>query len=120
MSDVYMDEEVEKAGKPRSRGSTLLKDHYSTDRVLLEQLWSTDGTVHFDRAQTVKSFSDVDIIEFSQYPQGRWKNNSDIKNKVITSRFYYHGKHIYKHWRGRITRFKITKIPAYLSRSLRR
>jgi len=118
MSDVFMDEEVEKAGKPRSRGSTLFKDHYSTDRALLEQLWSIEGAVHFDRAQPVEPFSDDDIMEISQHPQGRWKNNSDMANRIITNRLYYRTKNTYRNIRGRAQRFRFANIPTYISRML--
>ena len=118
MSDVFMDEEVEKAGKPRSRGSTLLKDHYSTDRALLERLWSTEGIVHFERAEPVQPFSNDNIMRISQHPQGRWKNDSDIANKIITSRLYYLTKNTYRNIRGRLHRFGFATISSRISRIL--
>ena len=114
MSDVFMDEEVEKDGKPRSRGSTLMGDHKSTDRALLESLWVSNGKPHFNRALPVEPFSDVDILVKSQDPQGRWRYESDLINRFMTTRMFFALKTWSRVLVGRIRRFRIRKIPYYL------
>lgn len=118
LSDVYIDEEIEMPNRPRSRGSTLLRDHKSTDIVRLHELWTIDGRHHFNRALPVERLSDTDILTRSQHPQGRWKHESDLINKIITGRTYY----LLKSWRsaasGRLHRFRFRKIPMYIRKLL--
>ena len=120
LSDVYMDEEVEKAGRPRSRGSTLLRDHKSTDRKLLEELWVTDTTTHFNRSLPVDPFSDVDILTRSQDPQGRWRYQSGLINRFMTSSAFYSMKTFRSGITGRMGRFKFKKTHVYVRRLFKR
>lgn len=110
-SDVYVDEDT-----ARSRGSTLMRDHRSTDRALAERLWSVDGQVHFQRALPVEPFSDEGILLRSQGPQGRWHHESELMNRIITGRTYY----TLKTWKttaeGRARRFRIRNVPRYMRR----
>jgi hypothetical protein len=114
LSDVYIDEEIEMPSKPRSRGSRLLRDHKSTDIVRLHELWLTDGKPHFNRALPAERLSDFEILTRSQPPEGRWKHESDLINKIITSRTYYVLKSFQSHVSGRLHRFRIRKIPTYV------
>ena len=120
MSDVYMDENVELPHKPRSRGSTLLRDHKRTDIALLHRLWCVDGKVHFNRTLPVESLSDTDILVRSQHPQGRWRHESDLINRIITGRTYYRLKTWRRAVSGRMHRFRVRKIPMYLQKLLNR
>ena len=112
-SDVYVDEDT-----ARSRGSTLMTDHRATDLILVQRLWSIDGRVHFQRALPVEPFSDEGILLRSQGPQGRWRYESDLMNRIITGRTYY----ILRTWsvaiQGRLKRFKFRNIPTYFRRLL--
>jgi len=119
ISDVYVDEKIDMPNKPRSRGSALYRDHKATDRVLLDMLWSTGGKVHFDRALPVESLSENRILTRSQEPQGRWRYNSGLYNRVITSKIYY-----WLSWKrqiilGRAHRFDFRKLPTYVARLLK-
>ena len=119
MAGVFIGEEIELPGKPRSRGSTLHRDYWPIDRVLLDKLWSVDGKVHFNRTSPVIPFSDEDILVRSQEPQGRWHYQSALMNKVITGRTYYKLRGWRSIIRGRFHRFKISQIPMYLKRLVR-
>ena len=114
-SDVYVDEDT-----ARSRGSALMRDHRGSDRVLLEQLWSAGGRVHFNRTLPVEPFPDKDILLRSQDPQGRWRYESDLMNRIITGRTYYRLKTCCEATRGRIKRFRLRNIPKYIRRLLTR
>jgi hypothetical protein len=116
LSDAYIGEEIELPGKPRSRGSTLLRDSKSTDIARVYDLWVTDGKVHFNRTQPFEPFSDTDILTNSQHPQGRWKHQSDLYNKIITGRTFYALKSLRFGISGRMRRFKFRYIPFYLRR----
>lgn len=120
MSDVYMDEEVEMPSKPRSRGSSLLRDHYSTDRALLDRLWSVEGKTHLNRTLPYESFKCEEILTVSQEPKGRWTGNNDLQHRFLTSRNYYATRRIVRVIRGRIHRFRFAKLPEYLGRIFKR
>ena len=114
MSDVYMDKDVEAAHKPRSRGSTLLRDHKSTDIALLHALWTKDGRIHFERAAPFEPFSDSDILIRSQEPRGRWRYQNDLINRLMTSSVFYTLKGVRESLSGRAHRFEARKIFTYL------
>jgi hypothetical protein len=113
-SDVFVEED-----SSWSRGSTLDRDHRSTDHALRFQLWSTEGKVHFNRSRSVESFSDEGILIRSQGPAGRWHHDSDFINGLITSRGYYTLKTWHSSIRGRFNRFSVRKLPRYLRRMVK-
>jgi len=115
-SDVYIDEKIDMPNKPRSRGSTLYSDHLSSDRALLDSLWSTNGKAHYDRTLTFEPLFDKNLISRSQEPQGRWRYNNRFYNRIITGRLFYWLKTQRKINRGRVRRFRIRKIPTYVGR----
>lgn len=119
MADVFVSGEIEMPDKPRSRGSALYRDYKATDRVLLDQLWSTDGKVHFNRSLPVEPLSDQNIIKRSQEPYGRWRYNSGVYNRVITGRVFYWLLTQRSIVSGRIHRFRIRRIPTYVARLFR-
>ena len=116
MSDVYIDEKIDMPDKPRSRGSNLYSDHLATDRALLDRIWSTDGKVHFNRTIPFEPLSDENILTRSQAPQGRWRYNSNLYNRVITGRVFYWLKTQGKINVGRLHRFRVRRIPTYVTR----
>ena len=73
MSDVYINELLSKRW-----GSILCGEFGEHDRGILNSLWTTNGQVHFNRAKPVEPFSDVNILEASQGPRGRWRGNRPI------------------------------------------
>ena len=103
-----------------SRGSNLMNDHRSTDRVLVDQMWSDDRKVHSNRSLPVKSFLDEGILLRSQGPPGRWHHDSELMNKFITSRTYYWLRRMRSNVTGRMHRFRFTSIPMYIRRLLKR
>ena len=119
-SEVYVDGDMEEEHSPRSRGSKLVRSYKTTDRALADSLWSINGVNHFNRALPFEPLSDVDILKKSQHPQGRWRYQNGLINKFITSRLFY--------WLltqkiilfGRVTRFRVRKIPYYLRKLVRR
>jgi len=113
-SDVIVEED-----SSWGRGSTLDRDHRSTDHALRFQLWSTDGKVHFNRSRPVESFSDEGILARSQGPAGRWNHDSDFINGLITSRGYYTLKTWNSSIRGRLNRFSVRNLPRYLRRMVK-
>lgn len=79
LSDVYVDEIKGKSG-----GSNLCNEFWNHDRKYLEDLWSKDHKIHFDRARPVEPFSDTRILEESQGPRGRWRGASPfIVEKLV-------------------------------------
>ena len=120
LSEVYMDEEVEGPLKPRSRGSQLMKDHLDTDKVLLDQLWVRDGIPQFERSMGLQKFRDTDIMTRSQEPQGRWRYQSNLVNKLMTGSTFYTLRNARASIYGRFHRFKISRIPNYLARLISR
>jgi hypothetical protein len=73
LSDVYVNEY-----RDRNAGSNLCGEFWEHDRSLLERLWTTGGKLHFNRKNPVDSFSDVNILNASQGPRGRWRGNGPI------------------------------------------
>ena len=73
LSDVYLDEL-----KSKSSGSTLCADYWNHDRTLVVNLWSVNGTTHFNRTKSVEPFTDLKILEESQGPRGRWRGSSSV------------------------------------------
>lgn len=86
MSDVYINED-----KGKSAGSDLCNEYWGHDRTLLENLWITNGKFllkenlwtnngkfHLNRKYAVESFSDVNILNASQGPRGRWRGNGPV------------------------------------------
>lgn len=120
LSEVYVDGDMEEDHGPRSRGSKLVRDHKLTDRALVDSLWSTNGVNHFNRALPFEPLSDVDILVKSQHPQGRWKYQSGLINKFITTRFFYWAQTQKIILFGRFARFRVTRIPYYVSKALGR
>ena len=116
LSDVYMDEQVEGPLKPRSRGSQVMKDHLATDKVLLDQLWVSDGKAQLERSTPLERFDDTEILVRSQEPQGRWKYQSNLINKLMTSSAFYMYRNMRASIEGRARRFKIRNIPRYITR----
>ena len=116
---VVVSEVIVEEDSAWSRGSTLDRDHRSTDHQFRFRLWSTDGVVHFDRSQPVESFSDEGILRRSQGPPGRWRHDSEFINRFITSRLYYTVKTWNSIIRGRIHRFSIRNAPKYFRRMLK-
>ena len=70
-SDVYLNED-----RSRSAGSNLCNEFWKHDRGLLESLWTTSGKVHFSRKDVVEPFEDLNILNVSQGPRGRWRGSS--------------------------------------------
>ena len=73
LSDVYINED-----RNRSAGSNLCNEYWERDRVFLESLWMTNGKVSLDRKSSIEPFSDVNILNASQGPRGRWRGNGPI------------------------------------------
>ncbi len=70
LSDVYLNEE--------SADSVLCSEFWRHDRGLIESLWTKNGKIHFHRAKPVEPFSDVNILNASQGPRGRWRGNGPV------------------------------------------
>ena len=73
MSNVYVNED-----RGKSAGSNLCSEFWGHDRTLLEGLWTTNGKVHLNRKNPVEPFSDMNILNASQGPRGRWRGNGPI------------------------------------------
>ncbi len=73
LSDVYVNED-----RSKSVGSNLCNEFWGHDRTLLESLWTTNGKVHFDRKTHVEPFDDVNILNASQGPRGRWRGSGPL------------------------------------------
>ena len=113
---VFMDERIESSRGLRSRGSTLLKDHMATDRVLVDELWVRDGKLGLVRSSPVLPFMDLDIMTRSQAPTGRWRYQSNLINRFLTSKIFYSIKYLGREISGRTSRFQVRKISTYVRR----
>ena len=107
VSDVYLNED-----RTKSMGSNLCGEFWGHDRTLLESLWTTDGKVHFNRKKPVEPFSDVNILNASQGPRGRWRGNGPLFFEEVADR--YRSIFGYRSVFGRINR-GIRKPSMYLN-----
>jgi len=73
MSDVYLNED-----RSKSMGSNLCSEFWQHDRVLLENLWTTNGKIRLNRKKILEPFSDINILSASQGPRGRWRGNGPV------------------------------------------
>lgn len=80
LSDVFINEKS-------SAGSILCKEFWGHDREVLEDLWTTNGKVHFNRKRPVKPFSDKNILNASQGPRGRWRGHGALFYEKVEDRF---------------------------------
>lgn len=62
LSNVYIDE-------PSGAGGLYNNEN---DRPFLDSVWTTEGKIHYNRTRPVESFSDLNILEESQGPKGKW------------------------------------------------
>ncbi|MFH1883221.1 MAG: hypothetical protein ABIL62_10970, partial [Planctomycetota bacterium] len=81
-SDVFLDEDNEKGST-----SVLCKEFWRHDRGVLEGLWTANGKVHFNREKPVESFSDMNILNASQGPRGRWRGNGPLFYEKAEDRY---------------------------------
>lgn len=93
LSDVYLEET-----KRKSRGSRLCAEFWNHDRGLLESLWTNKGKIHFRRTKPVEPFSDMNILNASQGPRGRWRGNGPIVLEKFVDELM---KKKYVRWIGR-------------------
>jgi len=81
MSDVYVNED-----RGKNAGSNLCGEFWGHDRALLEGLWTTNGEVHLNRKNPVEPFSDMNILNASQGPRGRWCGNGPVFFEKVENR----------------------------------
>ena len=73
LSDVYINEDRNKRA-----GSNLCGEFWVHDRNLIESLWMTSGKVNFTRKRPIEPFSEVNILNASQGPRGRWRGRGPL------------------------------------------
>ena len=78
--------------KSINAGNLLLNDHWSKDKIMLDELWIDDITKPLEerkfaniRKDEVSEFSHIDINISTQGPKGKWKYNSSFYNSIIHS-----------------------------------
>lgn len=82
LSDVYINED-----KGKSAGSNSCCESAVHDRPLLESLWMTNGKIHLNRKKPVDPFLDINILNASQGPRGRWRGNGPLLLEKIEDNF---------------------------------
>ena len=81
LSDVFLNEDHN-----TSAGSALNAEYFPRDRTFLESLWISNGKFHLNRTNPVKPFSDMNILNASQGPRGRWRGNGPVILEKIVDR----------------------------------
>jgi len=89
--------------KSINAGNLLLNDHWSKDKIMLDELWIDDITKPLEkrkfaniRKDEVSEFSHIDINISTQGPKGKWKYNNYFYNSIIHSSFFYFLKNLLK------------------------
>lgn len=73
LSDVYLNE-----NRAANTKASLCGEFWQHDRGLLESLWTVNGKVCLSRKRPVEPFSDINILDVSQGPRGRWRGNHPV------------------------------------------
>jgi len=112
LSDVYVDVDVTIPDVPNSSGTILYDGQRDHDRALLDRLWSIDKQILSERTMVLEPFKDEAILTRSQHPQGRWRHNNALLNRVTTAVTAYK----LRQWRsktfGRAYRFALRNSPS--------
>lgn len=73
LSDVYLNE-----SRSKSMTDSLCSEFWKHDRGLFESLWTINSKVCLSRKRPVEPFSDINILNASQGPRGRWQGSSPV------------------------------------------
>ena len=82
MSKVPINEDRRAA----SLGGSLCVDYFKIDMVYLQSLWVKNGKTVLERSSRFEPFDNINLLNFSQGPRGRWRGNGFfLYEKIVDS-----------------------------------
>lgn len=68
---------------------SLYNRNSSIDKIYFKKLWFSKGKFNLKRALKVKKFKEKNLINITQPPYGKWKNNGDLINNLKYNYVYF-------------------------------